>query len=126
IAANALKRNREHPSRAIGLALIAFVAILARSAAHVWPSPGTLWPAAALGIAALVWWQMSHETPGPRSRGLFAVALGVLMAAVGVVAILDLTSTVTIDWRVVLGAMVVVTGSLVAVGATTGRAVGAL
>src|SRR4051794_40262606 len=59
IAANALKRNRDRPARAIGLALIAFVGILALSSARFWPSPGNLWLAAALGVAALVWWQTS-------------------------------------------------------------------
>src|SRR4051795_13307261 len=34
IAATALKRNREKPSRAVGMALIAFVAIIALSSAH--------------------------------------------------------------------------------------------
>jgi phage shock protein PspC (stress-responsive transcriptional regulator) len=128
IAATALKRNRERPSRAVGMALVAFVAVIALSSAHVWPSPGNLWLAAALGVAALVWWQMSQDASrsGGRARSLFPVALGVLVAAVGLVSILDLTSVTNVDWRIVIGAMVVVTGSLIAVGATTGRAVGGL
>jgi phage shock protein PspC (stress-responsive transcriptional regulator) len=127
IAATALKRNRERPQRSIGLALIAFVAIIALSSAHFWPSPGNLWLAAALGLAALVWWQI--EGVGGRERRdarLFPVALGLLLAAVGIVAVLDVTNALTIDWRIVFAVMIIVTGSLVAVGATTGRAVGAL
>jgi phage shock protein PspC (stress-responsive transcriptional regulator) len=126
IAATALKRNREHPSRSIGLLLIAFVAILALSYARVWPSPGNLWLAALLGLAALVWWQLSQQTPRPRDTRLFPVALGLLFAALGAIAVLDVTDALTVDWRIVFGAMVIVTGSLVAVGATTGRSVGAL
>src|SRR3954469_12623868 len=49
-AAPALRQSRATPSRALGLALVAFVAILALSSAHFWPSPGTLWLAAAIGI----------------------------------------------------------------------------
>src|SRR5881398_3177199 len=40
IAAAALKQNREKPSRAIGLALIAFVGVLALSSTRLSPYPG--------------------------------------------------------------------------------------
>src|SRR6266511_261920 len=90
------------------------------------PSPGNLWLAAALGIGALVWWQMSAQRPAPRGGMLFPVALGGMLAAIGSVAILDLTGVWNVDWRIVLGALVVATGALVAAGAATGRAVGAV
>jgi phage shock protein PspC (stress-responsive transcriptional regulator) len=129
IAAAALKQNRDKPSRAIGLAVIAFVAILALSSAHFWPSPGNLWLAAALGIGALVWWQVGlHPSTGaaPRSGGLFPIAAGALVAVVGGVAILDATDVWNVDWRVVLGVMVIATGALTTVGAATGRRVGGI
>src|SRR2546422_2132309 len=94
IAAAALKQNRDKPSRALGLALIAFVAILALSSAHFWPSPGNLWLAAALGVGAFVWWQLNPRLRGDaprRGRALFPIALGSLFALVGVVALLDAT-----------------------------------
>jgi phage shock protein PspC (stress-responsive transcriptional regulator) len=126
LAASALKQHRERPSRAVGMAILAFVAVLVLSSAHFWPSPGNLWLAAALGIGALVWWQMSAQQPARRGRVLFPVALGGMFAAIGGVAILDLTGVWNVDWRIVLGAMVVGTGALVAAGAATGRAVGAI
>lgn len=129
IAAAALKQSRDRPSRAVGLALVAFVAVLALSSAHFWPRPGNLWLAAALGIGALVWWQVSTH-PGseaPLRRGaLFPVALGCLFAVVGGVAVLDAANVWNADWRIVLGAMVLATGALTAVGAATGRRVGAI
>jgi phage shock protein PspC (stress-responsive transcriptional regulator) len=126
LAASALKRQRDRPTRAVGLAILAFVAILALSSANFWPSPGNLWLAAALGIAALVWWQMSGQQPARRDGMLLPVALGGMLAIIGGVAILDLTGVWNADWRIVLGAMVVLTGPLIGAGAATGRAVGAV
>ena len=129
IAAAALKQNRDKPSRALGLAVLAFIAILALSSAHFWPTPGNLWLAAALGIGALVWWQMSGRAgaeTAPRGGGLFPIAAGSIFAVIGGVAILDATDTWNADWRIVLGAMVIATGALTVVGAATGRRVGAV
>jgi phage shock protein PspC (stress-responsive transcriptional regulator) len=126
LAAAALKQHRNRPTRAVGVAVLAFVAILALSSAHFWPSPGNLWLAAALGIGALIWWQMSAQQPSRRGGTLFPVALGGMFAVIGAVAILDLTGVWNVDWQIVLGAMVVATGALVAAGAATGRAVGAV
>jgi phage shock protein PspC (stress-responsive transcriptional regulator) len=141
IAAATLKRNRDRPSRAVGLALVAFVGIVALSEARFWPSPGNLWLAAAIAGAGLVWWQMSPRSsstatvpaaPGapaatrvPR-RSLFPLAAGGLLVVVGTVALLDVLGAWDADWRVVLGALVVATGGLVAAGAATGRNVGAV
>jgi phage shock protein PspC (stress-responsive transcriptional regulator) len=130
IAAATLKRNRDRPSRAVGLALVAFVGIVALSEARFWPSPGNLWLAAAIGIGAFVWWQLSGRAAegaaAPRGGALFPIALGSLFAVVGGVAVLDATDVWNADWRVVLGAMVLVTGALTAAGAATGRRVGAI
>ncbi|HKI92587.1 MAG TPA: PspC domain-containing protein [Gaiellaceae bacterium] len=137
VAERMLRDHADRPSRAIGLALIAFVAILGLSEARWWPSPGNLWLAVALGIAALVWWGASprgaaarHDVagvplPARRRRSLFAVATGTLLAGSGIVALLDATGVWNVDWRIVLGAMVIVTGGLVAAGAAAGlRVVG--
>ncbi|MDX6487120.1 MAG: hypothetical protein QOF43_2273, partial [Gaiellaceae bacterium] len=78
-------------------------------------------------IAALVWWQLSeHDGATRRGGGLFPIAVGVLLASIGGIALLDLTDVWTVDWRVVLAAMAMLTGALVAVGAATGRKVGAV
>ena len=116
----------------MGLALLAFVAVLALSSARFWPSPGNLWLAAALVVAALVWWQMT-PAPGaegaarvPRGARLFPIAVGGLIAVIGGVALLDIGGAWNVDWRIVLGVLVVACGALVAAGAATGRAVGAV
>ena len=138
IAAAMLRRNHDRPGRAVGLALIAFVAIVALSEARFWPSPGNLWLAAAIGGAALVWWQMSPRsstqpppaggtvTAAPLRRPLFPLAAGGLLVVVGTVALVDLLGAWNADWRIVLGALVVAIGGLVAAGAATGRSVGAV
>ena len=129
IAATALKQNRDRPSRALGLAVVAFIAIIALSSAHFWPRPGNLWLAAALGIGALVWWQLStHPATGEARKGgaLFGIALGCVFAVVGAVAVLDVAGWWNADWRIVLGAMVLATGALTVAGAATGRRVGAI
>ena len=126
IAERALKQQRERPSRAIGLAIIAFVAIFVLSSVHVWPNPGNLWLAAALAVGALVWWQLGERSGSKRDRSLFPVALGGMFAAVGAIAILDVTGGWNADWRIVLGALVIAAGVLVTVGAATGKAVGAV
>jgi phage shock protein PspC (stress-responsive transcriptional regulator) len=143
IAAAMLKRNHDRPGRAVGLALIAFVAILALSEARFWPSPGNLWLAAALAGAALVWWQVSPRSAGrswpgapsspgapvtaasPR-RSLFPLAAGGVLVVVGAIALLDIVGGWDTDWRIVLGALVVAIGGLVAAGAAMGRSVGAV
>lgn len=136
VAERVLRERADRPSRAIGLALLAFVAILALSSAHWWPTPGNLWLALALGFAAFVWWEASprgaaaHAPSGPagehvtvRGRSLFGIAVGSLIAGAGVVALLDTTGAWHPDWRIVLGAAVLLTGGIVAAGAALGQRV---
>jgi phage shock protein PspC (stress-responsive transcriptional regulator) len=133
VAAALLKREQEHPARAVGIAILAFVAILVLGSANLWPDPGNIWLAAALAGAALVWWQLggrrsravSDEAPAVRGRdSLFPLAAGGLLVAVGVIALLDLGGVWNADWRWVLGAMVVALGGIVTLGAVTDRSVG--
>src|SRR5207245_818879 len=107
-------RQRDHPRRAIGLGVLAFVGIIVLSSAHVWPSPGNLWLAAALAAAALVWWQLGpvERRGDPNRRALFPLALGGLLVVAGAFALLDLAAGWSVDWRLVLGAAVVATGAL--------------
>src|SRR5262249_36148740 len=129
VAAALLKREQEHPARAVGIAILAFVAILVVGAADLWPDPGNVWLAAALAGAALVWWQLGGRRPpaaageAPAVRGpgsLFPLAAGGLLVAIGVIALLDLAGVWNADWRWVLGAMIVALGGVVALGAATG------
>jgi phage shock protein PspC (stress-responsive transcriptional regulator) len=80
IAGVELKKHRDRPRRMIGLAILGFAAVVALSSAHVWPSPGNLWLALVIGVAALVWWRL-----GPASSRRRRVLAG---SVVGLVALL--------------------------------------
>jgi phage shock protein PspC (stress-responsive transcriptional regulator) len=135
IAAQSLKEHRERPWLLVGVALLALGSILALSEAHVWPSPGNLWLALALGGAAIVWWQVSTRErrpaavgegvePAARRRSLLPVAVGLLIASLGIAGVLDATHAVSIDWRVVLAGAAIGLGALVALGWAIGYSVG--
>ena len=137
IAAEAIKKHRERPWLLVGVGLLGFAAILGLSSARVWPSPGNLWVAAALGGAALVWWQVSGRgrssavaadevAPRVRRRSLGAPAAGALIAGLGIVGLIDLATGWHLDWRIVLAVAAVVLGATVAAGAATGHAVGSV
>ena len=88
IAAAELKKHRERPRRLIGVAILAFAAILALSEARVWPSPGNLWLVLALGLAAVAWWRLGPDAPVRRRVvTVSALALVVLAAAVVTLAV---------------------------------------
>src|SRR6059058_2784909 len=57
IAAAELRKQRDHPKRLLGLALLGAISLAVVSSIHVWPSPGNLWVLAALVIAGLAWWR---------------------------------------------------------------------
>ncbi len=139
IAAEAIKSHRERPWLLVGVGLLGFAAILGLSSARVWPSPGNLWVAAALGGAALVWWQVGKRdrpstsavgadeaAPRVRRRSLGAPAAGALIAGLGIVGLIDVATGWHLDWRIVLAAAAVVLGATVAAGAATGHAVGSV
>jgi phage shock protein PspC (stress-responsive transcriptional regulator)/predicted membrane protein len=140
IAAEAIKKRRERPWLVVGVGLLGFAAIIGLSSAHVWPSPGNLWVAAAIGGAAIVWWQVGRngapgaaavtagESPAPRvrRRSLGPVALGTLIAGLGIVGLVDLATGWTLDWRIVFAAAAVALGAIVAAGAVTGYRVGSV
>ena len=73
IAAAELRKQRDHPKRLLGLALLAAIALAVLSSIHIWPSPGNLWVLAALLIAGIAWW---------RGRIVVGIVLGVLVVLV--------------------------------------------
>ncbi|MGH3050054.1 MAG: PspC domain-containing protein [Gaiellaceae bacterium] len=126
------------PSRAVALGLLAFFVVLGLSSARWWPTPGNLWLALALAFAAFVWWEASprgaaarvptgegdgEPVVAARRRSIFGLALGSLLAAAGIVALLETTGAWHADWPIVLGAMVVLTGAVVVAGAAAGMRV---
>src|SRR6476659_5345397 len=70
IAAAELRKQRDHPKRLLGLALLGAIALAVLSSIHVWPSPGNLWVLAALLIAGIAWW---------RGRIVVGIVLGVVV-----------------------------------------------
>jgi phage shock protein PspC (stress-responsive transcriptional regulator) len=90
IAGVELKKHRDRPRRIIGLGILGFIAIVALSEAHVWPTPGNLWLALVLGIAAIAWWRLGPASPTRRRvvtasiLGLVALLLAALVLAVRV------------------------------------------
>lgn len=88
IAAGELRKHRDRPRRLIGIAIIALAAIFALSEAHVWPSPGNVWIAVVLGIAALAWWRIGPASPGRRRIALASLlAVAALAVALLVLAL---------------------------------------
>jgi len=142
IAADAIKNHRERPWLLVGVGLLGFAALVALSSARIWPSPGNLWVAAALAGAAIVWWQAggrhdrpaaSVATPGepavpppPPRRSLGPVVAAALISGLGIVALVDVGTGASVDWRIVLAIAAVALGGLVAAGAATGHSVGSV
>jgi phage shock protein PspC (stress-responsive transcriptional regulator) len=140
IAGEAIKGHRDRPWLLVGVGLLGFAAILALSSARVWPSPGNLWVAAAIAGAAIVWWHSSTRDRAPsvapvpgeplpprvRRRSLGPVAVGALIAGLGIIGLIDVATRWSIDWRIVLAAAAVVLGALIAAGAVTGHGVGSV
>ena len=82
IAGVELKKHRDRPRRLIGLGILGFIAILVLAQAHVWPSPGNIWLAFVLGIAAVVWWRLGPASSARRRIvAAFALALVALLLA---------------------------------------------
>ena len=73
IAAAELRKQRDHPRRLLGLALLGAIALAVLSSIHIWPSPGNLWVLAALLIAGVAWW---------RGRVVVGIVLAVLVVLV--------------------------------------------
>ena len=85
IAAKELAKYRDRPRRLLGFAVLAFVAILVLSESHVWPSPGNIWLAFVLGIAAVVWWRLGPASSA-RRRIVAAFAIGLVALLLATVA----------------------------------------
>jgi phage shock protein PspC (stress-responsive transcriptional regulator) len=151
IAADAIKNHRDRPWLLVGVGLLVFAGLVALSSAHVWPSPGNLWIAAALVGAAIVWHQTGRTriratppsapnapiTPGspnatapavllPRRRSLGPIAVAVLISGLGIVALVEIATGADVDWRIVFAVAAVILGGLVAAGAATGHSVGSV
>src|SRR5829696_3591370 len=144
LAEQALHDRRERPALAVGLGLLALAAIVVLSHARLWPDPGGLWFAAVLLGAGLVWWDLHRNdreqvarpatastldaptvvAPRQRRPSLLPPVAGTLLAAAGVLGLLEALGVDSIDWRVVLAVAVAAIGAAVVFGAATNRRVG--
>src|SRR5436190_12083790 len=133
IAADALREHRDEPWLLLGVGLLALGALLAVSRARIWPATGSLWLAAIVAGAGIVWWRREQRhgaappvanayaptsttvvepgvepvaapPPRPRRRSLFLPVVGGLTATAGAIALLDALDVVGVDWTVVLAA----------------------
>jgi phage shock protein PspC (stress-responsive transcriptional regulator) len=136
IASEALRRHRDRPWLLAGVALvaIAFVSIVAQ--ADFWPNSGFAWTLLLLGGLAIVIAQRRKDdgtvpadvtapAARPRPPSLFVPALGILLAAAGVLAVVN-AAGVDVRWDIALGVGAVATGVAVAAGAYFRRRTGGL
>lgn len=143
IAVVALREHRDRPWLLLGVGLLSFAGVLALSEARFWPGAGNVLLAAMLIGAAILWWRVgsrgdrargeravtsSEPTPPaqPRRPSLLSPVLGALLAAAGLLGLLAVLDVYEVDLAVALAAGVAIVGAAVAVGASTGRRVGAL
>ncbi|HEY6030491.1 MAG TPA: PspC domain-containing protein, partial [Gaiellaceae bacterium] len=125
VAEQALRDHRDRPGFLIGIGLLAFAAIVLLAHAAVWPHPGNLWLAALVVGAGLIWWEVRGGKPAapaapvapvapsgtdetgetvvaapparPRKPSLFLPVLGVLLAAGGLLGLLEALDWASID-----------------------------
>jgi phage shock protein PspC (stress-responsive transcriptional regulator) len=144
IASEALRRRRDRPWLLAGVALIAIAVVSLFAQADFWPNSGFAWLLLLLGGIAIV---ASQRQPSrvvtettdpatgettvvaaaktPRRPSFFAPAMGLLLAAAGVLALLS-ASGVDVRWDLALGIGAVATGVLVVAGAVLERRTGGL
>ncbi len=146
VAEQALRDHRDRPGLAVGVGMLGLAAILVFSHAALWPHPGNIWLLALLVGGGLVWWELRGRKPAPdatappaapgapasvvaaspRRPSLFLPVIGGLLAAGGVLGLLEGLDAVSVDWRIVLGAAVAIVGVAIVAGAVTGRRVAGL
>ena len=136
IVSEALRRHRDRPWLLVGVALVAIAVVSLVAQADFWPNSGFAWVLLLLGGAAIVVAQRrgNDGEPSPetgtevrafRQPSLFLPVLGVLLAAAGVLALLEATGT-DVPWTIALAAGAIGIGVVVAAGAFLRRRTGGL
>ncbi|MDX6647165.1 MAG: hypothetical protein QOK40_2892 [Miltoncostaeaceae bacterium] len=130
VAAQALREHRQRPWLVIGLALFALALLALLSQGHLfWPLTGGVWVLAVVG-GLIVWWDVAHrdrrtaspvgageagsEAAAPVGRSYFWPGAGALLAAVGLLALLQALEVMDLDWRIALAGGMIVAGGLFA------------
>lgn len=137
IVSEALRRHRDRPWLLFGVGLVGIALVSLVAQAQFWPNSGLAWTLLLLGGLAIVIAQRrapsgdgstgAGETPmrPPRRPSLFLPALGALLAAAGVLALLDIAG-VGVPWDVAFAVGAIATGVTVAAGALLRRRTGGL
>jgi len=140
VVEEAIRGRRDRPWLALGVVLVGIGLVLGISGGHIWPNAFHGWLTALVVGLALVGWQLheprsasagrrsgvsaletSDAAPVARRRfPVFAVTLGAIVAATGVLGLLDATSTVDVDWTLALAGGVLLVGVAIAAGAFFG------
>ena len=136
IVSEALRRHRDRPWLLAGVALVAIAVVSLIAQADFWPNSGFAWVLLLLGGLAIVIAQRRSsdgepapetgtEVRAPRQPSLFLPVFGVLLAAAGVLALLEATGT-DVPWTIALAAGAIGIGVVVAAGAFLRRRTGGL
>lgn len=134
----ALRRHRDRPWLLIGVALVALATLSLIAQARFWPNGGFAWVLLLLGALAIVASQRREERRNPpvvegaepvpvepRPPSIALPVLGLLLAAGGLLALLDVLG-VSIPWDIALAIGAIVIGIAVAAGALLHRRTGGL
>ena len=146
VVSEALRRRRDRPWMLAGLGLVGIALISLFAHADFWPNSGLAWTLLLLGALAIVLAQrgtsdepaapavtdpdaptaaVAAPAPRPRKPSLFLPGLGVLLAAAGVLALVDAAGA-DIRWDSALAVGAIATGVAVAAGALFQRRTGGL
>jgi phage shock protein PspC (stress-responsive transcriptional regulator) len=125
VAAQALREHRQRPWLVIGMALFALALIALLSDGHLfWPLSGGVWVLAVAG-GLVVWWDVAHRDrraaraggsapEAPAGRSYFWPGAGALVAAVGLLALLQALDVADLDWRFALAGGMILAGGFFA------------
>jgi phage shock protein PspC (stress-responsive transcriptional regulator) len=139
VATEALRRHRDRPWLLVGVALVVIAVVSIAAQADFWPDSGFAWTLLLLGALAIAFAQRRERSPAeaapdgvvdgsarrPREPSLFVPVFGLLLAFIGLLALLGALG-VDVRWDVALAAAAVVVGAIVAVGAYLHRRIGGL
>jgi phage shock protein C len=130
IAVQAIRDRRDRPWLVFGVGLLGFAAVVWLSQVRFVVHPADLWLAALIVGGGIVWLHYAGgHAPAPRREpraSLFPVVVGVLIAVLGLLGLLEAVGATHVDWRIVLAVAAFLAGAAVVFGAATGRAVGAV
>ena len=136
IVSEALRRHRDRPWLLAGVALVGLAVVSIVAQADFWPNSGFAWVLLLLGGLAIVIAQRRSgageqasetgtEARAPRQPSLFLPVFGVMLAAAGVLALLEATGS-DVPWSIALAAGAIGTGVVIAAGAFLRRRTGGL